>query len=56
MEKLVPNGLLEIKDYDIRLHTLATNEFQELASKFKERARKSLAGMTDVYDKYVQDV
>ena len=39
MEKSVPSGLLEIKAYDISLHTLATNECQELASKFEERAR-----------------
>jgi hypothetical protein len=51
MEKCVPCGLPEIKSYDIRLHTLATNECQELASKFEERARQSLAGMMDVYEK-----
>ena len=39
MEKSVPNGLPTIKYYDIRLHTLATNEYQYLASKFEERAR-----------------
>ena len=39
MEKNVPSGLLTIKAYDIRLHTLATNECQELASMFEERAR-----------------
>ena len=56
MEGSVPSGLPEIKDYDIRLHTLATNEFQGLASKYEKRARQSLAGMMDVYDKSVQDV
>ena len=56
MEKGVLSGLLAIKAYDIRLHTLATNECQELASKFEERARKSLVEMMDVYDKSVQDV
>ena len=56
MEKVVPSGLLEIKAYDIRLHTLATNECQDLASKFEERAREILVGMMNVYDKSVQDV
>ena len=56
MEKSVPSGLPTIKAYDIRLHTLATNECQELASKFEERARKSLERMMSVYDKSVQDV
>ena len=56
MEKSVPSGLPTIKDYDIRLHTLAINECQDLASKFEERARRSLVGMMDVYDKLVQDV
>ena len=37
MEKTVPSGLLGIKGYDIRLHTLATNECQELASMFVEK-------------------
>ena len=35
MEKSVPIGLPVVKDYDIKLHTLATNEFQDLASKFE---------------------
>ena len=30
MEKSVPSSLSEIKSYDIMLHTLATNECQEL--------------------------
>ena len=41
--KSVPSGLSEIKAYDIRLHTIATNECQELASKFEERAKQSIA-------------
>ena len=36
MEKNVPSSLPAIKAYDIRLHTLTTNECQELASKFEE--------------------
>jgi hypothetical protein len=56
MEKSVASGLPIVKSYDINLLTLATNECQELASKFEERARQSLEGMMDVYDKSVQDV
>ena len=56
MEKSVPSGLPAIKSYDISLHTLATNEHQELDSKFEEMAKKSLVGMMDVYDKSIQDV
>ena len=56
MEKSIPSGLPTIKAYDIRLHTLATNECQETYSKFQERERQSLVGMMDVYDKSVQDV
>ena len=42
MEKNVPSALPPIKSYHIRLHTLATNECQELASKFEERAKQSM--------------
>jgi hypothetical protein len=56
MEKNVPSSLPIVKDYDIRLHTLATNEYQELASKFEEKVRQSLARMMDVYDKSIYDV
>ena len=56
MVKSVSSGLLEIKAYDIKLHTMGTNECQELASKFEERARQSLVVMMDVYEKSVQEV
>ena len=56
MEKSVPSGLLEIKSYDIKLDTLATNECQELDSMFEERARQSLARMMKVYDKSIKDI
>ena len=38
-EKNVPISLPIIKTYDISVHTLATNEWQDLASKFEENAR-----------------
>ena len=54
--KNVPSSLPVVKAYDIRLHTLVTNECQELASMFEEKARQSLVGMMGVYDKSVYDV
>ena len=38
-KKNVPSSLPAVKSYDTRLHTLATNKCQELASKFKEKVR-----------------
>ena len=54
MEKNVPSGLPGIKAYDIRLHTSATNECQEIDSKFEEKVKQSIVGMMNVYDKLVQ--
>ena len=54
LEKNVPGGLPIIKAYDIRLHTLATNECQELASKFEENVKQSLEGIIKVYTDNVQ--
>ena len=56
MKKGVLSSLPAVKSYDIRLHTLATNECQELASNFEENARQNLAGMLDVYEKSIYDV
>ena len=56
IEKSVPSSLPVFKAYDIKLHALATNECQELASKFEEKVRQSLVGMMDVYDKFIYDV
>ena len=39
MDKNVPCILPIVKDYDIRLHTLDTNECREIASKFEEKVR-----------------
>jgi hypothetical protein len=55
-EKNVPNSLPAVKAYDIRLHTLATNECQQRASKLEEKVRQSLARMMDVYEKSIYDV
>ena len=56
MEKSVPSSLPTVKSYDIRLHTLAMNECQELAPRFEEKERQSLIGMMDVYEKSIYDV
>ena len=56
MEKNVPGDLSVIKAYDIILHTLATNEFQELDSNFEERVKQSIAGIMKVYIDNVQDM
>ena len=55
-KKNIPSILPTIKYYDIKLHTLARNECQELASKFEEKVRQSLVGMMDVYEKSIYDV
>jgi enoyl-[acyl-carrier-protein] reductase (NADH) len=39
-----------IKSYDIVVHSMATTECQDLASRFQEKARKDLAGMMDLYE------
>ena len=52
----VPSSLSVIKTYDINLHTLATTECQELASKFEKRARQNLAGMMELYEKSIYDI
>ena len=56
MEKSVPSSLSTVKTYDIKLHTLATNECQELTSKFEEKARHNLAGMMKLFEKSIYDV
>ena len=56
MEKNVPSSLPVIKIYNISVHTLATTECQDLASIFKENARKDLAGMMDLYEKNIYDI
>ena len=56
MEKNLPSSLPVIKSYDISLHTLATSECQELASRFEENARQNIVGMMDLYEKYIYDI
>ena len=56
LEKNAPSGLLIIKAYDIRQHTLATNECQELALKYEEKVKKIIAGIMKVYTDNIQDM
>ena len=56
IEKNIPSSLLVIKIYDIGVHSLATTECQDLASKFEENAQKDLAGMMDLYEKTIFDI
>ena len=56
MEKNVPSSLPVIKSYDISVHTLATSECQELASRFEKNARQNLAEMMELYEKYIFDI
>ena len=55
-ENNVPSSLPVIKSYDISVHTLDTTECQDLASRFKENSRKDLAGMMELYEKYIYDI
>ena len=45
-----------IKSYDITMHSMATAECQDLASRFEENARKYLVGMMDLYKKSIYDI
>ena len=50
-KKNIPSSLLTVKSYDITVYSMATEECQDLASRFKENARKDLAGMMNLYEK-----
>ena len=56
IEKNIPSSLLMIKIYDIIVHSMATIECQDLVSRFKENARKYLAGMMDLYKNLIYDI
>ena len=51
-----PNSLPLVKSYDITIYSMATEECQDLASRFEENARKDLAGMMDLYEKTTYDI
>jgi hypothetical protein len=55
-EKNVPSSLPVIKSYDINVHTFATTECQELASRFKENDTNDLAGMMEFNEKSIYDI
>ena len=51
IETNVPSSLPVIKTYDISLHTMATNECQEIASIFEEKVRQNVTRMMELYEK-----
>ena len=55
-ENDIPSILPSIKSYDITIYSMATEECQDLASRFKENVRKDLAGMMDLYEKSTYDI
>ena len=55
-EKNIPSSLPTIKRYDITVHSMATTECQDLASRFEENASKYLVGMMDLYEKSTYDI
>ena len=46
----IPNTIPLVKSYDITVYSMATEECQDLASRFEENARKDLTGMMDLYE------
>ena len=56
IEKDIPSSLPSVKSYDITVYSMAMEECQDLASRFKENARKNLEGMMDLYEKSTYDI
>ena len=56
LEKNVLDGLPTLKSYDIRLHTLATHEGRQLASKFEEKVKQSIDGIMKLYTSNIQEM
>lgn len=56
IEKNIPSSLPMIKSYDITMHSMTTKECQDLAFRFEENAQKDLAGMMDLYERYLYDI
>ena len=52
----IPNSLPLVKSYDITVYSMATEECQDLASRFEENARKDLARMIDLNEKTTYDI
>ena len=55
-EKNISSTLLMIKSYDITLHSMATIECQDFASRFEENDQKDLIGMMDLYERSIYDI
>jgi hypothetical protein len=56
IKKDIPSSLPSVKSYDIIVYSMATEECQDLASRFEENARKDLAGMMELYEKSTYDI
>ena len=54
--KNIPSSLPVIKSYVISVHSLATIECRDLASRFEENSKKDLARMMDLYEKSIYDI
>jgi hypothetical protein len=50
------NSLPSVKSYDIIVYCMATEECQDLASRFEENAKKDLAGMMELYENTTYDI
>ena len=55
-KKDIPNSLPSVKSYDITVYSMATEECQDLASRFEEDSIKDLARMMDLYEKTTYDI
>jgi vacuolar-type H+-ATPase subunit I/STV1 len=55
-EKKIASSLPTIKGYDITIYSVATEECQDLPSRFEKNARKYLARMVDLYEKSTYDI
>ena len=55
-KKNIPSSIPMIKSYDITVHSMATKECKDLASRFEENSRKYFTGMMDLYEKYISDI
>ena len=55
-KKDIPSSLPSVKRYDITIYSMATEECQDLASRFEENVRKDLARMMELYGKSTYDI
>ena len=56
LKKSAYDGLLSLKSYDIMIHTFDTHECEEIASKFKEKVKQSIARLMKIYISNIQEM